>query len=326
MKRREAILRLGAGGLAVMGIPGLSRAQADFPPPGATIKYTVPFAAGGLTDVMARIVAQKLAENWKVPVIIENKGGGHAQIGADAVAKGPYDGLHILGITQAHAANVTLFPNAAFSFTKDLRPVALLADSPMLVVVPSNSPIKDFKDLMAVSKTKHLNGGSAGGGSAPHLTLELFNDLNQSKIAHVAYRGGAPLMNDLLGGHIDLSFSNYPPALPHVKSGKLRALAICSQTRHPDLPDVPTTGEAGMPGLLVENWTAVMAPARTPDAIVEKYSRELVKIMNTPEVIEKAQQAGFRVNAKGHDEFGRHLKAEIERWGRVIKTAKITIN
>jgi tripartite-type tricarboxylate transporter receptor subunit TctC len=323
MKRRNLLFGMSAAGAACLGLPGLSFAQKAFPQPGTTIKYVVPFAAGGLTDIMARIVGQKLAEEWKVTVLIDNKAGGNAQIGADYVAKGIADGTQILAITQSHSVNVALFPNASFSLAKDLRPVAYLADSPMLIVVPANSPIKDFKELMAISKTRPLNAGSAGSGSGPHLTLELFNDLNHSKIAHVPYKGGAPSMTDLVGGHLDISFSNYPQSQPFVKAGKLRALAICSLTRHPDMPNVPTAREAGMPDLVVENWTAVMAPAKTPDAIVEKYSQEFLKIMAMPEIIESLKQKGFRVSPKGSEEFGRYLKTEIERWGRVVKAADI---
>jgi len=323
MKRRNVLLGLGAVGASCLGFPAFAQTQKAFPQPGTTIKYVVPFAAGGLTDIMARIVGQKLAEEWKVPVIIENKGGGNAQTGADFVAKGIADGTQILAITQSHSVNVALFPNAPFSLTKDLRPVVYLADSPMLVVVPINSPIKDFKELIALSKTKALNAGSAGNGSAPHLTLELFNDLNKGILSHVPYKGGAPSMTDLVGGHLDISFSNYPQSLQFVKAGKLRALAICSTTRHPDLPNVPTARESGMPDLVVENWTAVMAPAKTPDAIVERYSQTFLKIMAMPEVVDSLTQKGFRVNVKGSDEFGRYLKSEIDRWGRVVKNANI---
>ena len=299
-------------------------AQAEFPQAGSNVKLVVPFVAGGLTDVMARIVGQRLGENWKLNVVIDNRGGANAQTGADIVAKGVADGSQILAITQSHAVNVSLFPNAPFSLTRDLRPVALLADSPMLVVVPTASAIKDFRQLMAVSKSKSLNASSAGSGSGPHLTLELFNDLNGSKIVHVPYKGGAPSMTDLIAGHVDVSFSNFPNSLPFVKSGQLRALAICSLTRHPDLPDVPTAREAGLPDLVVENWTAMMAPARTPDTVVDRYSREFLKIMNTPDITDKVQQKGYRVRALGADEFGRYLKGEIERWARVVRNAKIT--
>jgi tripartite-type tricarboxylate transporter receptor subunit TctC len=324
MQRRRIVVGSAAAGATLLGGPFVARAQSEWPTPGGTLRYVVPFAAGGLTDVLARLVAQRLAENWKVNVLVDNRAGANAQLGADFVAKGPSDGSQILAITQSHAVNVSLFPNAPFSFTRDLRPLALLADSAMLVVVPANSTIRDFKQLVTVSKTKALNASSAGSGSGPHLTLELFNDLNGSKIQHVPYKGGAPSITDLIAGHVDVSFSNLPNSLSFVKDGRLRALAVCSMTRHPDVPEVPTAREAGMPDLVVENWTAVMAPAKTPDAIAERYSRELVKIMNTPDIADKAAQRGYRVNAKGADEFGPYLKSEIERWGRVVRTAKIT--
>ena len=322
MKRRDIVLA--AAGAALSSMPALGLAQQDFPKPGGTIKYIVPFPPGGLTDVMARTVAQKLTEAWKTSVIVENKAGGNAQIGAEQVAKSTPDGSSLLAITLAHAANVALFPNAPYSFVKDLRPVALLAGSPMLVVVPTNSSIKDFKDLVGVSKTKLLNAGSSGNGTPPHLTMALFNDLNKSQMTHIPYRGGAPSMTDLIGGQLDVIFSNFPESIAHVKGGKLRALAICSLSRHPMLPDVPTAMESGMGGLFVENWTAAMVQAKTSDAIVDKYSREIIKIMYSAEVEERAKQQGFRVTPKGSDEFARFLKTEIERWSRIIKTAKIT--
>lgn len=322
MKRRDIVLA--STGAALTGIPGLGLAQQTFPKPGSTIKYVVPFTPGGLTDMMARTVAQKLSEAWKTSVIVENKAGGNAQIGAELVAKSAPDGNTLLAITLTHAANVSLYPNAAYSFTKDLRPVALMANSPMLVVVPTASPIKDFKDLMAVSKTKQLSAGSSGNGTPAHLTMALFCELNKTKMIHVPYRGGAPSMVDLIGGQLDVIFSNYPESIAHVKAGKLRAIAICSLGRHPGVPEVPTAFEAGMTGLFVENWTGAMLPAKTPDDIVDKYSREIIKIMYSADVEERAKQQGFRVSQKGSEEFGRFLKSEIDRWSRIIKTAKIT--
>lgn len=321
MKRRDIVLASAGAALATVPTWGLAQ---GFPKPGTTIKYVVPFAPGGLTDVMARIVAQKLSEAWKVSVIVENKAGGNAQIGAEQVAKSAPDGSSLLAITLTHAANVTLFPNAPYSFTKDLRPVALLAGSPMLVVVPTGSPIKDFKDLIAVSKSRRLNAGSSGNGTPPHLTMALFNDLNKTQMTHVPYRGGAPSMTDLIGGQLDVIFSNFPESIAHVKGGKLRALAICSLSRHPTVPDVPTAMEAGMPGLFVENWTAAMIQAKTPDAIVDRYSREMIKIMFSADMEERARQQGFRVTQKGASDFAVFLKNEVDRWSRIIKTAKIT--
>ncbi len=327
---RRTLIRSSAVATASLALPALGRAQSqqqasEFPKPGSTLKYTVPFTPGGLTDTMARTVAQKLSEAWKVAVVVENKAGGNAQIGAEQVAKSAPDGTNLLAITLAHAANVALFPDAPYSLTRDLRPLALLAGSPMLVVVPTASPVQNFKDLIALAKTRPLNAGSSGNGTPPHLTMALFNSLNQSQMTHVPYRGGAPSMVDLIGGQLDVVFSNFPESIAHVKGGKLRALVICSAQRHPMAPDVPTTLEAGMPGLQVENWTGAMIQAKTPDAIVEKYSREMIKIMYTAEVEERARLQGFQVTQKNAVEFGVFLKSEIDRWSRIIKSAKITV-
>jgi len=307
-------------------LPTLLRAQgaADYPKAGATLRYVVPFPPGGLTDVMARLVGQQLGEHWKVNVVIDNRPGSGGQIGADAVAKSPGDGTTLLAITLTHAANVSLFPKAPYSLTKDLRPVALMAASPMLIVVPATSRIQSFQDLLAAAKSGKLNAGSSGNGTPPHLTLALFNDLAKTEIQHVPYKGGAPSITDLIGGQLDVIFSNFPESIAHVKSGKLRALAIANAARHPAVPDVPTTTEAGMPALLVENWTAMMVPSSTPDAIVQRLSAEVVKIMAAPDIDDKARAQGFRVDARPYDKFAPFLDDEIQRWGRIIRTAHIT--
>jgi tripartite-type tricarboxylate transporter receptor subunit TctC len=319
MQRRE--LMIAAAGLLAAG----AEAQGiDYPKVGASIRYVVPFPPGGLTDVMARTVGQALGERWKLNVVIDNRPGGGGQIGADAVAKAPPDGYTLLAITLTHAANVTLFPRSPYNFSKDLKPVALLAGSPMLVVVPAASPIQTFGDLVTAAKARQLNAGSSGNGTPPHLTLALFNDLQKTKIQHVPYKGGAPAMSDLIGGQLDVVFSNFPESFPHVKSGKLRALAIASVARHPALPDVPTTSEAGMPQLLVENWTAVMVPGGTPDLIVDKLDTEIVKIMLTPDIEERARTQGFRVDARTAGKFAAFLDEEVQRWAKIIKAANIT--
>jgi tripartite-type tricarboxylate transporter receptor subunit TctC len=322
MQRRQLIT---AAALA----PGLSLlpAAAQVPAPAlpGTVKYVVPFAAGGLTDVMARMAARQLADGLGITVVVENKAGGNAQIGADQVAKGPADGSQILAITLAHAANVSLFPNAPYNFARDLRPVALLAGVPMLVVVPADSPIKTLADLVSASRSRVLNAGSSGNGTPPHLTMALFGEMNKVGMTHVPYRGGAPSMVDLIGGRLDVIFSNFPESIAHVNSGKLRALALCSAQRHPHLPNVPTTAEAGMPKLLVENWTAAMVQAKTPDAVVDRYSRELIKLMFTPEIEERARAMGFLPKPMGRDAFGSFLTSEIDRWSQLIRAAKISV-
>ena len=320
MQRRELLIATAALW------PVLGNTQAlDYPKAGATIRYVVPFPPGGLTDVMARQIGQQLGERWKVNVVIDNKPGGGGLIGADLVAKAPPDGYSLLAITMTHAVNATLFKGKApYDFQKDLKPVALLAGSPMLVVVPAASPIKDFKDLMALARSKPLNAGSSGNGTPPHLTLALFNELTQSTVQHIPYKGGAPAITDLIGGQLDVIFSNFPESIAHVKSGKLRALAIASSARHPLVPEVPTTIEAGLPGLQVENWTGIMAPAGTPDALVQKLSAEVLKIMAAADTEEKARTQGFRVDARGPDKFTPFVQAEVERWAKVIAAAKIT--
>lgn len=322
MNRRDLIKT--APSLLLLALPNWAWAQ-DYPKPGATLRYVVPFPPGGLTDVMARQVGQQLGERWKVNVVIDNKPGGGGQIGAAEVAKAAGDGQTLLAITMTHAANVTLFKGrAAYDFQKDLRPVALLAGSPMLVVVPAASAIKDFKDLVQIARGGKLNGGSSGNGTPPHLTLALFNDIHKTDIQHIPYKGGAPAITDLIGGQLDVIFSNFPESVAHVKSGKLRALAIASAARHPLLPDVPTTAEAGAPQLMVENWTAIMAPASTPEPVVAKLGAEVLKIMAAPDVEERARTQGFRVDARGPQAFGKFLGDEVERWSRIIAAAKIT--
>ncbi len=320
MIRRRHLLLAAAAPLAT---PFAALAQ-EYPRAGAPLRYVVPFPPGGLTDVMARLVAQQLGERWKAQVVVDNKPGSGGQIGAAEVAKAPGDGHTLLAITMTHAANVTLFKGrAAYDFQRELRPVALLAGSPMLVVVPAASPVRDFAGLIAAARGGKLNAGSSGNGTPPHLTLALFNDLYKTDVQHVPYKGGAPSMTDLIGGQLDVIFSNMPESIAHVKSGKLRALAIASAARHPLVPDVPTTAEAGAPQLQVENWTAVMAPAGTPDAVVEKLGAEIVSIMGTADLQERARTQGFRIDARGPRAFAPFLGAEVERWARIITAARI---
>ncbi|MCW5666455.1 MAG: tripartite tricarboxylate transporter substrate binding protein [Piscinibacter sp.] len=322
MQRRELLQAL-ALLLPATG-PLTAWAQNDYPKPGSTLRYVVPFAPGGLTDVMARVVGERLGQRWGVNVVIDNKPGGGAQIGADAVAKAPGDGATLLAITLTHAANVTLYKGkASFDFQRDLRPVALLAGSPMLIVVPAASPIKDVKDLVAQAKARVLNVGSSGNGTPPHLTQALFAGTQEVQVQHIPYKGGAPSMTDLIGGQLDVIFSNFPESIAHVKAGKLRALAVTGPARHPQVPDVPTTAEAGLPQLQVENWTAIMVPGTTPDAIVARLGAEAVAIMNLPEVAARVRELGFRVDARGPAEFAPFLKSEIERWAGIIASAKI---
>ena len=319
MQRRHLLLAA-----PTLLLPPWAAAQ-DAYKPGANLRYVVPFPPGGLTDVMARLVGQQLGERLKATVVIDNKPGSGGQIGAAEVAKAPADGHTLLAITMTHTANATLFKGRAnFDFQKDLRGVALLAGSPMLVVVPAASPVKDFKGLVAAARSGKLNAGSSGNGTPPHLTLALFNELYKTDVQHVPYKGGAPSITDLIGGQLDVIFSNLPESVAHVKSGKLRALAITGTARHAMVPEVPTTAEVGAAPLQVENWTGIMVPAATPDATVERLSAEVLRIMASPDIEERARSQGFRVDARGAPAFAKLLGEEVERWARVIAAAKIT--
>ncbi|MBP0623365.1 Bug family tripartite tricarboxylate transporter substrate binding protein [Cupriavidus consociatus] len=321
---RRAVLAL-ACGLAVSAVQPAWAQTTDYPKAGAVLRYVVPFPPAGLTDVMARLVAQQLGERWKVNVIVDNKPGANAMLGAESAARAAADGNTLLAVNMTHSVNATLFRGKSkLNFDKDLKPVALLAGTPILVVVPTNSKIRSLADLVAAAKAKSLNAGSSGVGTPSHMSLALFNQLNGTKILHVPYKGGSPSLTDLMGGQLDVIFSNFPESLPFVKSGKLRAIAIASGQRNPQVPDVPTTAEAGMPKLNVEQWTAVMVPGGTPDAVVQRLGGELVSIMATPEVANKARELGFRVDARGPRDFAMFWNSEVKRWRAVIESAGIT--
>ncbi|WP_428851789.1 Bug family tripartite tricarboxylate transporter substrate binding protein [Imbroritus primus] len=318
--RRLAVPSLAA--VAMLAAPASASAQTtDFP--NKAVRYVIPFAAGGLTDISARQVGQFLAQEWKQPVVVENKPGGNANIGAEQVARAPADGYTWLGVTLAHSANPTLFPKLSFNFQKDLVPVARIASSPMMVVVPANSPIKTLKELAEAAHKKPLNAGSSGNGTPPHLTLALFETLTKTNFTHVPYKGGAPSMNDLIGGQIDVVFSNFPESLQFVKGGKLRALAVTTRERHPLMPNVPTVAEAGFPDLIVENWTGLMMPAGTPKPIIDKTASAIGKMMEVKSVRERIIAIGFTPAPQNSADFTKYYNAEVARWGKLIKERNI---
>ncbi len=291
--------------------------------PSRSVRIVVPFPPGGATDLMTRNMAQKLSEAWKQPVVVENRPGANGMIGADVVAKSTPDGYTLLAATIAHSANVSLYPRASYQFQKDLQPVAILGLIPLVPVVNSASPIRTLQDLVEASKRRDLNAGSGGNGTAAHLTLELFKAATGANIQHVPYKGGAPAMTDLLGGQIDVIFALLPECLPHVKAGRLRALAVTAEARHPLLPDVPTVAEAGVPGLQVTSWNGLMAAAGTPPEIVAKINAELTRIAAAPDMNARIVELGFQPSPMSVRDAERFLKDDVERWGKVIRDANI---
>ncbi len=241
MNRRSLLAALPAAAI----LPAAAHAQGAFPD--RPVRYIVPFPPGGLTDIMARLVGQKLSEIWNRPVIIENRAGGNALIGADAAAKSAPDGYTLLAITMTHTVNATLFPNAPFNFRQDLTTVSVLGSLPLVVVVNAEkNPSRTLADLITRARTERMNAGSSGNGSPPHLGLELLRIAARAgdNLQHVPYRGGAPVITDLVAGNIDFVVANLPECIAQVQAGRLRPLAITSAERHALLPDVPTVKEA----------------------------------------------------------------------------------
>jgi len=293
--------------------------------PERAVRYVVPFTPAGLTDIMARIIAQRLQEVWQRPVVVENRPGGNALIGADAVAKAAPDGHTLLAITLTHAVNVSLFPQAPYNLMRDLAPISVLGSLPLLVVVNANSPARSLNDLAALSRTRVMNAGSSGNGSPPHLGIELFRAGAGAggNITHVPYRGGAPSVTDLVAGNLDFMVSNLPECISQVQAGRLRALATTGEARHRSLPDVPTVREAGMPSLTMTNWTAMLAPAATPASVLRAIEEATLRVAREPDTTRRIIEAGFDLEAKPAEASRAFMEAEVTRWGALVREAGI---
>ena len=287
------------------------------------IHYVVPFPPGGITDMMARTIAQKTSDSFKQSVVVDNRPGGNALIGAEIVAKSAPDGYTWLAMTITHTVNATLFPQAPFSFTKDLKAVSVLGSLPMVFVVPQALPVKTLADLNALGKTRTLNGASSGSGTPQHLAMELYHRLSGAKAQHIPFKGGSPAMISLMGGHVDFLITGLPESLPHIKSGRIRALAVAAGARLPALPDVATTAELGMPTLAITSWTGLMVPSGTSDNIVARIHAEVANVLRQPETADKVREQGFDVVASTPDAAAQFMAAEVERWGKLVREANI---
>ena len=305
---------------AALATPALAQ---NFPERG--VRYIVPFTPAGLTDIMARIMANRLGEVWQKPVVVENRAGGNAMIGADAVAKSAPDGHSLLAITLTHAVNATLFPQAPYNLLRDLSTISILGSLPLLVVVNAASPIRSLDELAAAARTRPLNGGSSGNGSPPHLGLELFRGAARAgdNITHVPYRGGAPGVTDLVAGNLDFMVSNLPECISQVQAGRLRALATTGQGRHRSLPDIATVSELGMAALSMTNWTGMQLPAATPPAIRRQIEAATLAVLAEPDTRRRILDAGFDVEGLDSARSEAFLRAEVIRWGRLVEEARI---
>jgi len=315
----------GLGALLFSWVAATAAAQ-DYP--NRSIRLVVPQPAGGPTDIVARIVAQKLSERLGQQVVVDNRPGAGSNIGTEIVAKAPKDGYTLVVGTVQHIVNPFLFPALPFDAVKDFAPVSLMTKAHIVLVVNPQVPAQNVKELIAYAKAAPggISWASAGNGSTSHLALELFKVETGVPATHVPYKGTPPALNDVLGGRVPAMFDGVITSLPHIKAGKLRPLAVASLTRSPLLPDVPTMTEAGVPGFETVGLAAILAPAGTPPAVVDRLSREIAAILRTPEVRDQLVAMGLEVVASTPAEFAAYIDAESKKWGKLIREAKIQVD
>jgi len=291
------------------------------PYPSRPIRLVVGYAAGGATDVMARLMAQKLSEALGQPVIVENRPGAAGSIAAEVVATSAPDGHTIFMSTIANTINPSLYPNLPFDFARDFAPVSLVAAVPNVLVVNPSLNVKDLKEFIALAKSQpgKINFASSGIGSSIHVSGELFKTMAAVDMVHVPYKGSAPAVMGLIGGQVQAMFDNMPSSLPHIKAGALRALAVTGPSRSPAAPDIPTMAEAGLPGYEITSWFGLVVPAKTPPEIVARLNAETVRILKQPDVTESLAALGAEAIPGTPDAFAAVIKSETERWASVLK-------
>ena len=318
---------------AVLALVALALAMpapaADDDYPAKTVKIVVPFAPGGSTDVVARILADKLGAEMKQTFIVDNRAGASGNIGADAVAKAPADGYTLLmGTTGVLAINGHLFKNLAFDPDKDFVPVSYTSLITNVLVVNPEVSARTVAELVRLAKAKPgaLTFASSGSGSSTHLSGELFKALAGVDILHVPYKGSSQALIDVLSGQVTMLFDNAPSSLPFIEQGKLRALAVTSRKRLPNLPDIPTLEEAGIAGYESLSWSGVVAPAGTPRAVIMRLNAAIERILAADDVRKRFAGLGVEPVGGPPEAFAAHIRAESEKWGRLIRTANVTVN
>jgi tripartite-type tricarboxylate transporter receptor subunit TctC len=304
-----AAMLLPAGGVLAQAYPAKPIRVIDGYPP------------GGTTDIVARFIAPKFLESQRQPWVIENRPGAQGIIANDMVARSAPDGYTLLMYTGSHAVHPSIYRNLPYDLTKAFVPVTMTSDSQTVLMVHPSVPVRSVKELIALAKAKpgSLNFSSGGPGSGSHMAMELFNSMAGIKMTHIPYRGGAPAVMDIAAGHVDLGFGTMPIASPHIRSGKVRALAVTRSTRAIALPDVPTIAEAGLPGYEATNATGVLAPAGTPREIVVKLQQEIARILKLPDVRERLISLGTEPVGGTPEQFGEYIRGEIAKWAKVVK-------
>ncbi len=307
--------------IALAALPNIAAAQAF---PNKQIRIVVPFPPGGATDILARAVAQDLQKGFGQSALVENRPGAGGNLGADLVAKSPGDGYTLLmGTVGTHGINVALYSKMPYDAVKDFAPITLVALVPNVLVVHPSLPVKSVRDLIDLAKREpgKLNYASSGNGTSIHLSAELFKSMAGVSMLHIPYKGSSPALADLVGGQVGLMFDNLPSALPFIRAGKLRAVAVTSSKRAPVLPELPTIAEAGLPGYEASSWFGILAPASTPRDVVGKLHDAIVKGLATPETSERLASQGAEQVGNTPEQFAVFIREEIDKWGKVVKAA-----
>lgn len=307
--------------LAALPLAGLAQGY-----PAKPVRMVVPFPPGTGVDILARLVGQKLGERWGQPVVIENRAGAGGSVGTGIAAKAPADGYTILmGNLGTHALNASLYKQLPYHPLNDFAPVTQVADVPLMFVVHPTLPVKNVRGVIALAKSRPgaLNYGSAGVGSAGHLSGALFGSLAGINIVHVAYKGNQQALTDLIVGQVQLTFGNLLSFLPHARSGRVRGLAVTTAKRAPAAPDLPTMVESGVKGYEVAQWYGVFAPAKTPGEIVAKLNADVVAVLQSADVRTRVERDGAAVVGNTSAEFTAHVRKEMDRWAEVIRKAGV---
>ena len=311
-------------GIALPAVAVTTAFAQDEDYPSRPVTFIVPFAPAGGTDILARLLGQKLEQRLGKPFVVENRPGAGTVIATNFVAKSTPDGYTIMMTVSSLAIDATLYKKLPYDPAKDLALVALIASVPFVLVVNPSLPVNSVEDLIALAKKRPLSFGSGGIGAFHHLAAELFDSMTGIKMTHVPYRGTAPALNDLLGGYIQVMFSDLGPALPLIKAGKLRALAVTTKQRFAALPDIPPLSEVGVPGYDAAAWQGVVAPAQTPTDIIAKLNKQLNAIVALDDVRGRLKELGMNAVGTGTPEdLQRFLQSEIVRWGKVVEAAGI---
>ena len=314
----------GAGALAMMPASAWAQAPAY---PTKPVHIVVTFTPGGAPDILARVLADKLGQQWGQTVIVDNKPGAGGNIGADAVAKAPGDGhMLVVGTVGTHAINGALYKKMPYDMVKDFTPIGLLATTPNVLVVNNEVPAKTVKEFIDLGKRQgNMSFASSGSGTSIHVSGELFKSMTGIDMKHVPYKGRASAIPDLLGGRVTMMFDNLPSSLPLVREGKLRALGVTSPRRSPAAPDIPTLSEAGLPGFEAVSWFALFAAPGTPKPVADKLSTQVAEVLKQPDVAKKLSDLGLEPVGSTPDELARYQQTEIAKWAKVVKESGATV-